>query len=99
MVICRALPCRALPCNTLPCRALCLIREYSKPLTRPDWRKSKPLTTQYQLYNNTLIRDGLLMSYLLLNIIDTDWYYLSMTQKYNSIENCDNNIKRLESLF
>jgi hypothetical protein len=25
----------------LPERALCLIREYSKPLTRPDWRKLK----------------------------------------------------------
>ena len=38
------------------------------------------------------------MAYLLMNIIDTDWYYLSMTQKY-SIENIDNNIKRLEELF
>ena len=27
-----------LPCRALPCRALHLIREYSKPITRPDWR-------------------------------------------------------------
>ncbi len=60
----------------LPSNALSLIREYSKPMTRPDWRNSKPLTTTYQLYNNTLIRDGLLMAYLLMNIVETDWYYL-----------------------
>lgn len=67
----------------LPIRAVHLISEYSKPLTRPNWRQSKPLTTAYQLYNNTLIRDGLLMARLLLNIIDTEWYYLCMTIKYN----------------
>ena len=77
------LPCRALTECALPIRAVSLISEYSKPLTRPDWRKSKPLTTTYQLYNNTLIRDGLLMAHLLLNIIDTEWYYLHMTIKYN----------------
>ena len=99
MLPCSALPCRALPCHALPCRALDLIREYSKPITRPEWRQSKPLTTTYQLYNNTLVRDGLLMAYLLMNIIDTEWYYLSMRQKYNSIENMDNSIKQLESLF
>lgn len=67
----------------LPCRALTIIREYSKPMTRPDWRQSKPLTTTYQLYNNTLIRDGLLMAYLLMNIVETDWYYFHMHIKYN----------------
>jgi hypothetical protein len=61
--------------HALPSRALLLIHDYSRPLTRPDWRNSNPLTTTYQLYNNTLIRDGLLMAYLLMNIVDTDWYY------------------------
>ncbi len=65
----------------LPERALIMIREYSKPMTRPDWRKCKPLTTTYQLYNNTLIRDGLLMAYLLMNIVETDWYYFHI-RKY-----------------
>ena len=69
--------------RALPIRAVHPISEYSKPLTRPNWRQSKPLTTAYQLYNNTLIRDGLLMARLLLNIIDTEWYYLCMTIKYN----------------
>jgi hypothetical protein len=92
-------PSYALPSYALPSRALSLIREYSKPLTRTDWRQSKPLTTTYQMYNNTLVRDGLLMAYLLMNIIDTEWYYVSMTQKYNSIENMDNSIKQLELLI
>ena len=65
----------------LPSRAVGLIREYSKPMTRPDWRKSKPLTTTHQLYNNTLIRDGLLMAYLLMNIVETEWYYFHI-RKY-----------------
>lgn len=34
----------------LPFRAVSLIREYSKPLTRPDWRQSKPIITTYRLY-------------------------------------------------
>ena len=34
----------------LPERALCLIREYSKPLTRPDWRKLKIMPQS--LYGN-----------------------------------------------
>ena len=67
---------QTLPSRLLPYHALRLIREYSKPMTRPDWRNSKPLTTTYQLYNNTLIRNGLLMAYLLMNIVETDWYYL-----------------------
>ena len=39
-----------LPSHALPSHALVLIREYSKPITRPDWRDSKPLITRYQLY-------------------------------------------------
>ena len=39
-----------LPCRSLPCRALLLIREYSRPLTRPDWRQSKPIISTYHLY-------------------------------------------------
>ena len=36
--------------QALPSRVLLLISEYSKPMTRPDWRKSKPIITKYQLY-------------------------------------------------
>ena len=45
-----ALPCTSLPCTSLPCRALQIIREYSKPCTRPDWRKSVPIITTYGMY-------------------------------------------------
>ena len=45
----RVLPSRALPSRALPSRTLLLISEYSKPMTRPDWRKSKPIITKYQL--------------------------------------------------
>ena len=67
----------------LPTRALSLIREYSKPMTKPNWRKSRPLTTPYQMYNNTLIRTGLLMYNLLMNLIDTDWYLLHIRDTFN----------------
>jgi hypothetical protein len=40
----------SLPCRALPFRALLLIREYSQPITRPNWRKSKPIITTYHLY-------------------------------------------------
>jgi hypothetical protein len=50
----------ALPSRALPSRALYLIREYSKPITRPDWRDSKPIITKYQLY--------------LYVILKTNWY-------------------------
>ena len=75
----------------LPLRALSLISEYSKPMTKPNWRKSRPLTTPYQLYNNTLIRSGLLMYKLLMNIIETDWYNLHIREKFNITENIDFN--------
>lgn len=34
----------------LPIRALCIIREFSKPITRADWRNSRPIITIYGLY-------------------------------------------------
>lgn len=41
----------------LPQRALTLISEYSKPLTRPDWKTYKPMTLSYYktLINNSRI--------------------------------------------
>jgi hypothetical protein len=69
----------SLPCPSLPCRALSLIREYSKPLTRPEWRKSNPVISQYKLYsyvsNNTL-ENFKLKEYLIRRIQKTDWYYI-----------------------
>ena len=45
-----SLPTHTLPTHTLPTHVLLLIREYSKPMTRPDWRQSKPLINPYRLF-------------------------------------------------
>ena len=35
--------------HVLPLRALSLISEYSKPITRPEWRRSIPIISPYDL--------------------------------------------------
>ena len=88
MLPCRALPCRALPCRALPCRALDLIREYSRPLTRANWRKSKPIITTYKLYVIFKERRPSQMSDNVLNNIQcTDWYYAFKTIKNHGLQN------------
>lgn len=55
----QSLPLPSLPLPSLPLRALHLISEYSKPLTRPDWRTCNCLirfeeyiyTIQYKYMN------------------------------------------------
>jgi hypothetical protein len=80
----RALPSRALPSRALPSRALQIINEYSQPLTRPNWRNSKPIISQYKLYvyvlnknklnyANSNLEEGLLVR-VLYHIHDTEWY-------------------------
>jgi hypothetical protein len=74
----------ALSCRALPFRATKLISEYSKPMTKPDWRKSKPIITtfrlyiqvQYLLHIDFIPQHNLLHHIILCNIVDTDWYYL-----------------------
>ncbi len=78
-----ALPASALPASALPVRAITLIREYSRPLTRPDWRQSKPIITTYNLYlhvkyinpNNLFPPTEILHRVILHNILITDWYF------------------------
>jgi hypothetical protein len=72
---------RALPSRALPSRALQIIHEYSRPLTRPDWRHSKPIITTYQMYlkfkhlfNIEFTGENLLQYRVLCKIIHTDWY-------------------------
>ena len=79
----RALPSRALPSRALPSRALQLIHDYSKPMTRTNWRKSKPIITTYKLYlfilkhiidlDYTKPPDKLRQT-VLYNISQTEWY-------------------------
>ena len=80
---CRALPCRALPGRALPCRALTLIRAYSRPLTRPDWRFIQRVTT-FDLYENVFLvlrPENKLSTLIYFNILDTVWYNI-----YNTIK-------------
>ncbi len=76
---CPSLPCPSLPCPSLPCRALSLIREYSKPVTHPNWRNSNPVISQYKLYSyvsNNILENFKLKEYLIRRIQKTDWYYI-----------------------
>ena len=65
---------RPLPSHALPSRALSLISEYSKPMTRPDWRKSKPIVETYSLFVIVINDYSPLADYILSNICLTDWY-------------------------
>jgi hypothetical protein len=79
-----------LPCNTLPCRALSLIREYSKPLTRPDWRKSKPIVTTFYLYNMVQTTPTFLKPLiynLYMNVSQTRWFELYACIRFNGLSN------------
>jgi hypothetical protein len=71
--------------SALPCRALCLIRDYSRPLTRHDWRQSKPIITTYKLYceyrRREMVRGRRKIIILLDNIEHTDWFWI-----YNIIQ-------------
>lgn len=71
-------------CPSLPSRALSLIHEYSRPMTRPDWRNSKPIITQYKLYehllkhpiDNTFTKSpDRLYQTTLYHIAETEWYF------------------------
>jgi hypothetical protein len=72
----RSLPCQqVLPCKqVLPCRALLLIREYSRPLTNPDWRNSEPIITMFKLYLKISPATSELHYIILTNIKMTEWY-------------------------
>ena len=70
-----ALPSFAFPSFALPSRAKQLISDYSKPVTNPEWRKSKPIITTYRLYRFALFdRSSNLRDILINNIKQTEWY-------------------------
>jgi hypothetical protein len=76
------LPSHMLPSYVLPSRALQIIHDFSKPVTRPDWRQSKPIITTYQMYlklkyliDIDCTGENLLHYRLLCRIIKTEWYY------------------------
>ena len=88
------LPNPMLPNPVLPIRALHLIHDYSRPLTRPNWRKSKPIITTYKLY---VIfkerRPSQMTDNVLNNIHGTDWYYAFQTIKNHGLQNYFRNLR------
>ena len=73
----------------LPNRALRLISEYSKPVTRPDWRNSKPIITTYELFSiyYIIFNNIDLQEIIIKNVYDTDWYDMYSTIKFCIIKN------------
>ena len=77
----RVLPLRLLPLRLLPLRALHLIREYSKPLTRPNWRTLNHLIRVeeyiYTIRYGLRIKSGINLKLLNLvssNMAESDFY-------------------------
>ena len=80
----------------LPKNVLRLISEYSKPVTRPDWRTCKPIITTYKMYNMVFGDTRPIIFNLCMNIIETDWYYIYMTVHYSGLKHFqDNDIRRI----
>jgi len=85
----------------LPSRALLLIRNYSRPMTRPDWRKSKPIITTYRLYLhvkqvidiNNYTRYNTLYHNVLYKINGTEWYFAYYYIKCYGLSCYKNDIK------
>ena len=71
-----ALTSNVLPSNVLPSNDLRIISEYSKPVTRSNWRDSKPIVSVYKLYLRVYSRNNIdSLRYLIYrNIRDTDWF-------------------------
>ena len=90
----------ALPSHALPNRALLLISGYSKPMTRPDWRQSKPVVSTYMLlvYSCPFTfplkpRFYNLYHIILKNIMNTEWYNLYNNIQYFGMRATSINIK------
>jgi hypothetical protein len=66
-----------------PPEILRIIREYSLPVTCPDWRKSKPIITTYQMFllaeqKNNYVTSNL-YERLFDHILETEWFYMYKT--------------------
>ena len=72
--------------RALPSRALHLISEYSKPVTNPEWRYSRPIITTFRLYLTLFSRDTLLKKIILSNILHTNWFEMYLYIKHNGLD-------------
>jgi hypothetical protein len=79
----------------LPKNVLLLISEFSKPVTRPDWRHSKPIISTYKMYNMVFGDTRPIIFNLCMNIIETDWYYIYMTVHYSGLRHFQDNDIRI----
>ena len=73
----------------LPSRAVGLIREYSKPLTRHDWRTLRKMTN-YNLYSiiaNVIERNVDLVMIIQKNMSEGLWYQLISFMQVWGLEN------------
>ena len=77
---CRPLPCRDLPSRPLPCRAVDLIGEYSKPLTRPDWRTFQRTITPNIFINEINALYRLKRTYKLYNLLHTNMHNVTQEE-------------------
>jgi hypothetical protein len=83
------LPLHVLPLHVLPLHVLRLISEYSKPVTRADWRTLRKMTN-YKLYKismNVIRTKVNLVLIFQKNIQDTLWYKLYTFTQCWGIEN------------
>ena len=78
--------------NVLPIRAISLISEYSKPLTRPDWRTLRRLSI-HMLYEELIemYYDGsnvtkTLLILILRNVTNTEWFFMYETIRNNGLD-------------
>ena len=97
-------------CMILPSNVLRLISEYSKPVTRPNWRKSNPIISGYDLMmcvsnpKSKLTYRSKLHYLILNNIIKTDWYIewykIQDYIKYYGIDNyCQYHNKKYDDII
>lgn len=73
----------------LPPRAIKLISEYSRPITRPDWRNSKPLVSQYNIFRFAISINpkwSRLRFRVFCLISKTDWYNIFIFVKQFGLE-------------
>ena len=84
----------------LPERALALINEYSKPITRPDWRRIKPTNLLYfsnSLLNYHHIKYSQLSNIVVVNMRTSDIFvigqYIQIYGVYKYLMDTDDDIE------
>jgi hypothetical protein len=70
----------------LPNRAVKLISEYSKPITHPEWRYSRPIITTFRLYLIIFSHKKRVYTNILPNIIRTEWFEMYLYIKHNGLD-------------